>query len=646
MAQAEKTGQKTAGQPSDRRLTEIKYHQKLNRGFVLIAMPAFLFFSIFFFFRGAPLSGTLLAIMALNAVVTVILGMYIKDLGKLVRLKQIGTAIAFGLLAAVLVDRLFSNDIYIAIPWSSIYPVVVLLMFGERIGIFFALGFCIIASIAFHWSTLPPWDDHSISLFKWNSTFALLSLLAYSLLAERTRVRMRNHLLEARNKHKQAEERQRLTNEELKSEIAMRVQSERALSQSELRYRALFEESAVSLWEEDYSKVKTYLDSLPQEAADDLKHFLLRNPNELSKCINTVWITAVNRATLSLYEVDSMAELLRHIIAILPSDLLGYMAERLSSLYRNGCYHSQLEAQTVKGRKLHLLVSSTIPAGYEQGWEKVFSSVYDITERQAVEEEKKRVENQVQHTRQIQAVATLAGGIAHQFNNALAVICGHIDLMELNNPPSPENQKSVSSLRQSSERIRGLTEQLLAYARGGKYQPVDYKAEKLIQECLSSKKLFHDSAMRISTRFEDDVVLADSDITQIQTVLAAVLVNAMEAMDNKGDVIIATRSLNIEKDDGLVAEGLVPGPYALITVEDKGVGMDEETRRRIFEPFFTTKFIGRGLGMAAAFGIVRNHNGLIVVDSQMGKGTRVMIYLPRTVASPANIQSDASMRAA
>ncbi|MDA8140540.1 MAG: ATP-binding protein [Desulfobacteraceae bacterium] len=625
---------------SDRRLAEINYHYKFNIGLVIAWVPAFIFFAIYYYLRANYLQAGLFAALSLNAVVTLYLAYKISDRLRLVLLKQIGGVIAFGLLAGSLLAGILSNEFYGVLPWIFGYPVVVVLFFGERIGIACSVIFCTAAAVSIYFVELPPWTASAIQSLKNQSIAALVLLLISVLISERTRVRMRNSLINARNKYKTAEEQQRLTNEELKREIEMRLQSEKALIRSESRYRAIFEESTVSLWEEDYSRVKRYLDELPQEASDDLEGYFTTHPDEVQKCLRMVWVTAVNRATLDLYEADSKSTLLKHIWDILPADLNKYLTGRLLSLYRNSRFEAQVDAQTLSGRKLHLLLGSTVPAGYEDSWAKVFTSVYDITGRVAVEEEKKLVERQLQHTRQIQAIASLAGGIAHQFNNALAVIWGSLDLLERSVPKTDKTGRYVGSLRSSSEHMRHLTEQLLAYARGGKYKPMDFSVNKLIMEILKSSKISRDRAYKISLKLEDNVTLAGSDITQIRIVLEAVLANAAEAMAGGGEIAISASRIVIQEDPQGLSRAVAPGNYAQITIEDRGSGMDDDTRQRIFEPFFTTKFVGRGLGMAAAYGIVRSHGGMIEVASEPGQGTRVMVYLPAAATPSEAIMAD------
>ena len=137
-----------------------------------------------------------------------------------------------------------------------------------------------------------------------------------------------------------------------------------------------------------------------------------------------------------------------------------------------------------------------------------------------------------------------------------------------------------------------------------------------------------DPSISVDTDLPHDILNIKADITQIQMVLFATMVNASEAMEDMGCIRITSSNETIKEDTPKDILGLKPGAYVRLTIEDDGKGMDAETRDRIFEPFFTTKLKGRGLGMAAAYGIVKNHDGWISVDSELGRGTAVHIYLP------------------
>ena len=244
--------------------------------------------------------------------------------------------------------------------------------------------------------------------------------------------------------------------------------------------------------------------------------------------------------------------------------------------------------------------------------------------------ERKNIQARLQEAQKMEAIATLAGGIAHEFNNALCAVIPNIDLLKSKLPDNQEINKHTQPIHTSAQRMAHLTSQLLAYARGGKYRPQQISLNNLVQDTLPFMKHLIKAGILVETDLAEDSCYVEADRTQMQMVLLAAMVNAVEAIEDAGCIRLTIRR---EQIDGEFAKGhpdLKPGSYIFLTVEDNGSGMSEETRIRVFEPFFTTKFQGRGLGMAAVYGIVKNHNGLVVVDSELGKGTVVRIYLPES----------------
>ena len=251
-----------------------------------------------------------------------------------------------------------------------------------------------------------------------------------------------------------------------------------------------------------------------------------------------------------------------------------------------------------------------------------------IIERMWAREEKTRLEAQFQQVQKMEAIATLAGGIAHEFNNALMGIMGNIDLLKMDLPEDVGRDKYFEAMKSSGHRMSRLTDQLLAYAQGGKYQPKDLKLDDFVIETLPILQHNLNPAIRIQTFFPKNISYIRADHTQMQMVLSAILGNSNEAIEDEGVIRITAGNEDLDEDFTKPRPGLKSGPYVCFTIEDDGKGMDGETRSRIFEPFFTTKFQGRGMGMAAVYGIVKNHDGWIHVDSELGKGTTVQIYLP------------------
>ncbi len=250
----------------------------------------------------------------------------------------------------------------------------------------------------------------------------------------------------------------------------------------------------------------------------------------------------------------------------------------------------------------------------------------DITQR-------KRLQAESVKAQKMEAIATLAGGIAHQFNNALSVITGNLELLEYDAFGDETVVNYAGRMKAASDRMAKLTSQLLAYARGGKYQAATTSLEDFVAETLPILRHAVGSGITIHTHFPQNDLFVHIDQTQMQMTLSAVLANASEAMDGEGEIGISLEKVHIGQNGSAESADLEPRDYACLKVMDTGKGMDAETRSRIFEPFFTTKFQGRGLGLAAAFGIVKNHNGAITVASEVGKGTTVSIYLPLTITS-------------
>ncbi|MFZ0614085.1 MAG: response regulator [Desulfobacterales bacterium] len=254
--------------------------------------------------------------------------------------------------------------------------------------------------------------------------------------------------------------------------------------------------------------------------------------------------------------------------------------------------------------------------------------VIPITERKRAEEERRRLEVQLEQARKMEAVATLAGGIAHQFNNLLSAVSGNIELMKLDAQGRLKYDRYFTPIENSIQRMAKLTGQLLAYARGGKYRVSRMSMSDFVRETLPLVKHTLKPAIVVDIDLPEIVSEVTIDVTQMQTVLSGILSNASEAMESGGHVLISCRDEHISAAQSKRAPGLVPGQYVVLSVTDDGRGMDDDTRRRIFEPFFSTKFQGRGLGMASVYGIVKNHDGWISVDSKPFEGTTVNIFLP------------------
>ena len=255
-------------------------------------------------------------------------------------------------------------------------------------------------------------------------------------------------------------------------------------------------------------------------------------------------------------------------------------------------------------------------------------NIRDITARRKGEDVRRELESELRQSQKMEATATLAGGIAHQFNNALSAIALNLDLLEMEAPEHENIVKYIESAQHAADRMTQLTGQLLAYARGGKYQVKTISLNDVIRNTLPLLQYTLNPSVYVETDLPRGVWKIRGDLIQIQMVLSAILTNSSEAIEKEGRIWITCRNETVTEEKARDFPGLNPGAYVHLKIEDDGKGMNEETRSRVFEPFFTTKFQGRGLGLAAAYGIVKNHNGWIFIESQQDSGTIVRIYLP------------------
>jgi PAS domain S-box-containing protein len=261
--------------------------------------------------------------------------------------------------------------------------------------------------------------------------------------------------------------------------------------------------------------------------------------------------------------------------------------------------------------------------------------VLPVTERKLAQEKQSQMAIQLERARKAEAIATLAGGIAHQFNNSLAAIVGNTELIDHDFGDVVDIDEPLQSILNASQKMARLTDQLLAYAHGGKYRPRSADMLDVIQTTLALIRHTIPEAVEIRTKWGRPPKVT-MDVTQMQMVLSAIISNALEAMVQKGCLTIRCSGIAIDEAASGEHGDIAAGRCAEIVISDDGVGMDRNTLDRIFEPFFTTKFQGRGLGMAAVHGIVKNHGGHISVTSLPNEGTDVHIFLPETTEQEKN----------
>ncbi|MGH1346303.1 MAG: ATP-binding protein [Nannocystales bacterium] len=285
------------------------------------------------------------------------------------------------------------------------------------------------------------------------------------------------------------------------------------------------------------------------------------------------------------------------------------------------------------GREIPIEISLS-PVKTDSGM-MVSSSIRDISDRLAAREERARMERQLQAGQRMEAVGRLAGGVAHDFNNVLTVIRTYTVFLCDKFSEGDPVREDLDVILDASERATRLVAQLLAFSRRQIQELRVVNLDDEVSNVGSMLRRLIGTDIGLRMNLDEGLGRVRVDPTQVEQVLMNLAINARDAMPDGGDLTIETA--NVEISEGGVTEGkttVPPGSYVMISMTDTGCGMNEETQNQMFEPFFSTKAQGTGLGLSTVFGIVKQSNGYLRVDSEVGKGTTFKVYLPR-VDTPA-----------
>lgn len=261
--------------------------------------------------------------------------------------------------------------------------------------------------------------------------------------------------------------------------------------------------------------------------------------------------------------------------------------------------------------------------------------VHDISERKHAEEDKNKLESQLQQAQKMESVGRLAGGVAHDFNNMLSVILGHAELGLMKIAPDDPLVVDLKEISKTAERSADLTRQLLAFARKQTVSPKVIDLNDTVTAMLKMLQRLIGEDIHLTWHPANELWQVRIDPSQIDQILANLCVNARDAIEDTGRITIETANSTIDASYCANNPEASPGDYVRLVVSDDGKGMNRETLAHIFEPFYTTKEMGKGtgLGLATVYGAVKQNNGFINIYSEPGKGTTFSIYLPREASS-------------
>lgn len=383
--------------------------------------------------------------------------------------------------------------------------------------------------------------------------------------------------------------------------------TEVALRESEARYRNLFENNPYPMWVYD---------------------------------VDTLNFMAVNESAVTHYGYNRDEFMSMKLTDIRPVEDREAVAQIVkSNALAEKAHHTRRHTRK-NGEVIHVEVTSH-PLEYE-GKQARLVLAHDISERAAAEDKLRASEDQLRQIQKLESIGTLAGGMAHDFNNMLTAINGYSDLILRKISGEDPIRKNLLEIRKAGERSAELTRQLLAFSRRQIMQPQLIDLNDIIGETTGMMQRLIGKGISIKTNLESNLASIEADPGQISQVVVNLVINARDAMPDGGTINIETGSVTLDAEYASRHIDVVPGDYVMLSVSDNGTGMDETTRERVFEPFFTTKSIGRGtgLGLSTAYGIVKQSGGNIWVYSELGVGTTFKIFMPSSAADPSDAQPD------
>ncbi|MBF0204365.1 MAG: transporter substrate-binding domain-containing protein [Desulfamplus sp.] len=257
----------------------------------------------------------------------------------------------------------------------------------------------------------------------------------------------------------------------------------------------------------------------------------------------------------------------------------------------------------------------------------------EIIQRKRLEKEREKLLYQLNHTQKLESIGRLAGGIAHEFNNMMGVIIGYTEMAMIQLEDGNPLNRKLANIKNAAERSASLTNQLLAYARRQTITPKVVDLNKNMENIIATLRQLIRKEIDIVWLKGKDLWSVKVDPSQIEQILVNLYTNSRDSISGTGKITIETRNITFDKASCAIDADYLPGDYVQISVSDNGCGMDKDTLDYVFEPFFTTKAIGQGtgLGLATVYGIVRQNNGFIKVDSEYGVGTTFKIFFLRHI---------------
>lgn len=406
------------------------------------------------------------------------------------------------------------------------------------------------------------------------------------------------------------------------------LDSARHMRQAEAHYRALFEDSPVPMWEEDFSAVRALLDQYAVEAAGNWRAFLEAHPALVQEAVRCVRIRDINRSAREFYGAGSREELVRGFESLFDASACAVFRDELAAFASGQSLHqASFEARTLRGEVRAVRMFVSLESGHAGDWSHVIAAFLDVTES-------KRLNEEYLQAQKMESLGRLAGGVAHDVNNLLTVVNGYSDLLLSRLPEGDPARRWVNEIRKAGQTGADLMSQLLTFSRRQPQRSGTLGLNELIREMEPMIRRMVGDDVGTVVLLDPDAGLVQAEASLMRQLVLNLVANAREAMPRGGVLTIATRlAAPSASPHGLpVPAG---GRPVVLLISDTGTGMDEDVRQHLFEPFFTTKNrrLGSGLGLASVFGMVNQQGGHIEVSTEPGKGSTFTVWLVQAAPS-------------
>ena len=403
-----------------------------------------------------------------------------------------------------------------------------------------------------------------------------------------------------------------------------RKRAEARLEEREGRYRELFNQVPVGVWEEDLSAAKVIIDALVANGVEHLSAHFKAHPEGVIACARSIRVLDVNDTACEMLRAHDKDELLHNLDRVFLPESMDDFADELVQL-AEGRKATLVEGWngTLDGGRRWVVVRAVVAAGHERDWSRVVLTTVDVTEQRQAREEKALLQAQLRHAEKLEAVGRLAGGVAHDFNNILAAILGFAESTLEELAPGSLAHENQLRICEAALRARDLVRQILTFGRRDRPEPKPVDSAAVVGEALTLARAGIPATVEVVATIDPGAGIVLADRTQLHQIVLNLCSNARDAVGSKGRIEVTLSRADVP--DG------APGAHVRLRVRDDGVGMDEATRSRLFEPYLTTKGPsgGHGLGLAVVHGIVTGSGGTLRVESSPGAGATFDVYLPR-----------------